>query len=56
MKENQITIQQAEDQKIISLKTSEIEKVLSRVDYDGSQFIQINFQGQSKILITKNKN
>ena len=54
MKENQITIQQSEDKKMICLKTSDIEKVLSRVDYDGSKFIQINFQGQTKILITKN--
>lgn len=54
MKENQIIIQQFEDKKIISLKTSDIEKVLSRVDYDGSQFLQVNFHDQTKILITKN--
>lgn len=54
MKENEITIQQAEDKKTIVLKTPEIEKVLSRVDFDGSQFLQVNFHGQLKILITKN--
>lgn len=54
MSENVMTIQQSEDKKTISLKTPDIEKVLSRVDYDGSQFLQINFHGQSKILITKN--
>lgn len=54
MKENKIILQQSEDKKIISIKTSEIEKVLLRVDYDGSQFIQINFNGPLKLLITKN--
>lgn len=54
MKENQITIQQSEDKKNIVIKTNDIEKVLSRVDYDGSQFIQVNFRDQLKILITKN--
>lgn len=52
--DNQIVIQQSEDQKKISISVNEIEKVLSRADYDGSQFLQVNFHNQSKILITKN--
>jgi ABC-type histidine transport system ATPase subunit len=52
--ENQITIQQSEDKKMISVNIADVEKVLSRVDYDGAQFLQVNFHGQLKILITKN--
>jgi hypothetical protein len=54
MMDNQIIIQQSEDQKKISVNVSDIEKVLCRVDYDGSQFLQVNFYSQLKILITKN--
>lgn len=54
MADNKIVIQQSEDQKKISINIAEIEKVLSRVDFDGSQFLQVNFQNQLKILITKN--
>jgi hypothetical protein len=53
-KDGQVIIQQSEDKKSISFKVNDVDKVLCRVDYDGSQFIQVNFQGASKILITKN--
>lgn len=49
-----LRITQSEDKKAISFKFADVEKVLTRTDYDGSQFIQINFQNRTKILITKN--
>jgi hypothetical protein len=49
-----LKITQNEDKKAIAFKFADVEKVLSRTDYDGSQFIQINFHNRTKILITKN--
>lgn len=51
--ESNIQITQTEDSKIIRLTLSHIEKVLSRQDFDGSTFLQVNFHGGTKVLITK---
>ncbi len=49
-----LSITQSEDKKNIKFNLDKIEKVLNRVDYDGSPFIQINFISGLKLLITKN--
>ena len=49
-----ISIMQLEDKKNLKFNLEKIEKVLERVDYDGSQFIQVNFKSGLKLLITKN--
>lgn len=46
-------IRQKEDQKVIFINFSHIEKVLRRQDVDGSEFLQLNFKNNSKILITR---
>lgn len=51
--ESHIILVQSEDQKRIKFNFNDIEKVLERVDYDGSLFLQINFYNKTKILITK---
>lgn len=51
---SKMSLVQGEDKKAIQFSLADIEKVLNRQDYDGSQFIQINFTSGSKILITKN--
>ena len=48
-----LRVTQNEDQKAITFRFSDVEKVLARTDFDGSQFIQINFHNKTKILITK---
>jgi len=48
-----IELTQSEDQKKIDIDNTQIEKVLTRQDLDGSQFLQINFISGSKILITQ---
>lgn len=48
-----LRVEQAEDRKQISFALDSVEKVLQRVDVDGTEFIQINFKNMSKILITK---
>lgn len=50
---NSIEITQAEDQKKIDINNEQIEKVLTRHDLDGSQFLQVNFISGHKILITQ---
>ena len=47
-----LDLKQSEDNKKIEIKNADIDKVLSRQDLDGSQFLQINFKTGSKILIT----
>jgi hypothetical protein len=49
-----LRLTQAEDKKTMTFNFSDVEKVLARTDFDGSQFIQINFSNKTKILITKN--
>ena len=53
MVEYTLYVQQEEDKKTIKIDLNQVEKVLSRVDYDGSEFIQVNFNSQVKILMTK---
>ncbi len=48
-----IQITQKEDSKVISFSLENVEKVLSRQDFDGSVFLQVNFIGGLKVLITK---
>ena len=47
-----IELKQTEDNKKIDIQSDHVEKVLSRQDLDGSQFLQINFKKGTKILIT----
>lgn len=51
--ENVLELTQKEDSKKMSIDFEKIEKVLSRQDVDGSRFLQVNFAGGTKILITK---
>ncbi len=48
-----LSIVQSEDKKNIKLSLDKVEKVMNRVDYDGSPFIQINFISGLKLLVTK---
>ncbi len=48
-----LKISQKEDSKTIVLPLTKIDKVLVRQDFDGSVFLQVNFHGGSKVLITK---
>ena len=48
-----LELKQSEDNKKIDIRNEEIEKVLTRQDLDGSQFLQINFSSGGKILITQ---
>ena len=48
-----VHITQKEDSKVISFNLENVEKVLSRQDFDGSVFLQVNFFGGLKVLITK---
>lgn len=51
--ESQLKISQKEDAKTMVLPLVKVEKVLVRQDFDGSSFLQVNFQGGNKVLITK---
>ena len=53
LNEADIRISQNEDAKIIVLQFQNIEKVLNRQDFDGSPFLQVNFHGGLKVLITQ---
>lgn len=48
-----LELTQKEDLKKIVIHFDQIEKVLNRQDVDDSKFLQINFAGGTKILITK---
>lgn len=48
-----VQISQKEDAKVISFNLENVEKVLSRQDFDGSVFLQVNFYGGLKVLVTK---
>ena len=54
MNDLDLEITQKEDLKFIRFKLEMIERVIERVDYDGSQFIQINFTSGLKLLVTRN--
>ena len=53
LNENILELTQKEDVKKIVIDFSCVEKVLDRQDIDGSRFLQVNFAGGSKVLITK---
>ncbi len=54
MNDFDLIITQKEDSKIIRLSMVNVERVIDRVDYDGAQFIQVNFESGLKVLITRN--
>jgi hypothetical protein len=45
---------QATDGKLLKLRSSEIEEVLTRTDHEGDEFLQINLSFDRKILVTRN--
>ena len=47
-----MTVHQSIDGKHLSFKTTDIEEVLNRKDSKGEVFIQINFYGDKKIILT----
>ncbi len=51
--EDTLELTQKEDSKKMVIDFKRVEKVLDRQDVDGSRFLQVNFNGGSKILITK---
>jgi hypothetical protein len=51
--ESNIQITQKEDSKVITFSLESVEKVLSRQDFDGSVFLQVNFYAGLKVLVTK---
>ncbi|MBC7421744.1 MAG: hypothetical protein H7328_13535 [Bdellovibrio sp.] len=48
-----LEVTQKEDSKKMIIDFKRVEKVLDRQDLDGSRFLQVNFSGGSKVLITK---
>lgn len=48
----EIFIRQSIDGKLFKFKSDDLNEVLQRVDADGKQFIQINFQTGNKVLFT----
>lgn len=49
-----LDILQRTDGKTISFPIAELEEVISRVDADGTAFLQVNFESGKKILLTEN--
>lgn len=49
-----ISLTQKEDRKTMEIVVDEVDKVITRTDYDGSEFIQINFKNNNKALLTTN--
>lgn len=48
-----VQIQQSLDGKTFRFQANQLSEILPRVDADGKQFIQVNFQSGIKILITE---
>ena len=46
-------IEQKIDQRQITVNKFDVEEVLSRIDEDGNEFLQVNFVSGKKILLTK---
>ena len=44
---------QTDDNKELKIELSEIERIIERIDQDGSRFFQINFVNKRKLLLTK---
>ena len=51
-KEDEFTIHQHIDGKFLTFKSNDVEEVLHRKDSKGDHFIQINFYGDKKIILT----
>lgn len=49
-----LIITQNEDRVKIKFDVNQVEKILTRQDFDGTHFLQVNFLNGQKILITKN--
>lgn len=54
LSEHDLQITQKEDSKFLLFNLESVERVIERVDYDGSQFLQINFATGLKLLVTRN--
>ncbi len=50
----QVSVEQSIDGKLFKFDSKDLTEVLQRVDADGKQFIQINFQNGNKVLFTDN--
>ena len=48
----EVSVTQSVDGKLFKFKSTELNEVLQRVDAEGKQFIQINFQSGNKVLFT----
>ncbi len=53
-KNDKLQIHQCTDGKKIVFALGDLEEVISRVDADGSVFLQVNFKSGKKILLTQN--
>lgn len=53
LSEDKCCITQKEDRRVLAVDLSAIEKILKRQDIDGSEFLQLNFKNNTKILITR---
>ena len=49
---NKITLFQDYDRKKLSFEVEQVQKVLERKDYNGRNFLQVNFKDGKKILLT----
>jgi len=49
----ELRVLQKADSKVLTLRSIDVEKVLSRVDTDGKPFIQINLSTGNKLLMTE---
>lgn len=51
--DQELKVLQKADSKVLTLKSTDVEKVLSRVDTDGKPFIQVNLNTGKKLLMTE---
>ena len=49
---NKIILRQDHDKKTLCFYESDIEKIFTRTDYNGENFLQVNFKNSKKILLT----
>lgn len=49
-----VSIHQKEDWKTLKFDAMQVRDVLKRTDRDGKEFIQVNFNDNSKVLVTEN--
>lgn len=50
----ELCVTQSEDQLKMKFDFNHVEKILTRQDFDGTHFLQVNFLSGAKILVTKN--